>query len=527
MRKLFATLSLSFLVISSLYGQPQPAYELYGSHIDMNGQLIHEHADQEYAPYKTLHISFNAGEHYSPGTYYKADGSSESGKILYEPGRPFFLFKKDPYAKKERTYPSRGWAIKVGADSLIMAKGFAHYNKLGLVTESVAEYQFLEYLGKTSQFSFFKYTQPITGTNYLLRLPGQEEFISLPRTHKSFMKVAKDLFKDYPDMIGLLEQKELDYNNVIQLIRFIRYTDALEGNKSLSYTASWDICEKPEEQAYDTKVSRSDEKHWKIDFYNVAGKLLFTEHRSYTQPGFMDGEILWYYPDSEIIRKKTNFEMGRPNKRYDIFHPNGQLHYTVTHTDFGNTIYYAVNSEGGKPLLNAKGSGSEVFYDLNSGHTIHREYKKYLLVSSWYLDKQNRKIYQFAKRNVRLKSLKTINFNLSRPDEYPESDLKTGSQGILLLKLIISPEGRVMSYKIPQSFSKTSKYKAQKLMLAMRFRPAKQGREKVYQEVIIPVRFSILHKKPRLYRPYDHSFMQQHMMQQPSHITPPSFPKLQ
>lgn len=102
MQKLLFTLSLGILVPSFLSAQTPPVFEPYGSYIDLQGELVHEYADQNYRPANLIEVSFNPLTTYSPGTYYPPGGKEEKGLFLYEPGKNHFLFKENLMAKKDR-----------------------------------------------------------------------------------------------------------------------------------------------------------------------------------------------------------------------------------------------------------------------------------------------------------------------------------------------------------------------------------------------------------------------------------------
>lgn len=120
-----------------------------------------------------------------------------------------------------------------------------------------------------------------------------------------------------------------------------------------------------------------------------------------------------------------------------------------------------------------------------------------------------------------------MNSRFTGPDEYPAKDLEAGQDGLVLVKLLIDPDGRIVEEEGLQAFSLASMRKARSLRHHLFFRPAKEGREKVYQEVVIPVKFSINRNAPR-FTPYnmhyDHMWHHQQMIQNMNHITPPAMP---
>ena len=528
MKKLFLLLTLSAFCTTNALAQAAHQYKLYGSYIDLDGQLIHERADQDYSPIKSLSVTVNSATDFIPGEYYTAAGKAEKGMFLITTSNNSFSFKKSNADEEQRITPEHGWSIKVGADSFIVASGFPIYNKIGPTAQEAIEPRILRFIGKSGKFAFFSHSTGTGAQHYLIRDLQTNKLISLPLQQKSFIEKATALFKDYPLLVELLQNKGIKSDQVVDLMRFIQYSDAQKLDATIGYAANWEITDNPKKQLYTAKVSRP-EKNWRLDFYDQAGHKLFTEHYAYASPSKNDGETLWYYPATGVTRKKTKFVMGESSKEFFIYYPNGKLHYQYLIDDLKKVIYRNVVSEKGEYVLYPAGSGREEFYDETAKRTIIREFEKNVLIASYYLDQNNRKIYQYAQQNLKIRSLKAFNLKLAESDHYPESAVSAGEEGVVLVKFIIAPDDQIESYTILQGVSTFVDIEASNLAMNLSstdFKSGRHAKQEVYQEVIVPIQFSLHRQSVNRYY-YHNPFWMNHQFYQPAFVppTPPSMPR--
>lgn len=497
----------------NVLAQAPEQYQLYGSYADLDGRVIHDYADQDYAPTKSVNIFFNTAVFGTSGHYYTSSGAVEAGRIHFPSGYRFFNYAENEAATSRRVRPEQGWSFTIGADSFIVAGGFTVYGKLGVIEQDSKDANILSYIGKSQKFAFFNY-EPSMGVkaNYLVRDLKSEKYISLPLTSKAFREEAAEIFKAYPLLVGLLQNGEIKSNQVPDIIRFIQYSDALAANKAIGYTANWDITDNPKKQVYYAEVSKPAED-WRLDFYNQAGHKLFTEHYTYAQPTKNNGEALWYYPSTGEIRKKTKFVMGESSRVFFIFHPNGKLHYHYYINNLDKIVYRYVQSENGESVLDITGSGKEEFFDETSKRTIGREFQNNALLASYFVDQQGRKVYQYAQRNAKIVSLNTYNKDLSTQKMYPLNALKAGEEGVVLVKFIIAPKDQVESFSILQGVSPDIDQKVLSLLKsnfsAPSFKSGKHGKQEVYQEVVVPFRFALIRESINRYHYHNPFWMHQ------------------
>ena len=532
MKKLLFLFAVSVFSTANALAQTAHQYKLYGSYVDLDGKLIHERADQDYSPAKSLSVSFNVGVDYAPGAYYPRGGKPEEGKILFMAGDDHFFFKKNDADKKQRIEPDHGWSFKVGADSFYVASGFKVYNKFGVAEQQTEETHVLTFIGQSKKFAFFSHTLISGSQNYVVRNLQTNQLTSLPVQQKAFIEKASELFKEYPQLVELLGGKLINSDQVADLMRFIQFSDAFNSDKPIGYTANWDITDKAYNQTYFARVSRP-EKNWKLDFYNQSGQKIFTEHYAYAKPTKNDGDAFWYYIDSGVIRKKTRFAMGESSKEFHVYHPNGQLHYLYLINPEGHLTYRAVQSETAESLLDFTGSGKEEFYDETAGRTIIREFQNHSLKASYYLDQQNRKIYQYAQRNAKIRSLNACNTKLAEAKRYPMSAVRAGEEGIVLVRFLVAPNDQIEEYSILRGVSESIDQEVvailKNTLLSPTFKSGKHAKQEIYQEVIMPVRFSLPKRSVNRYYYHHNPYWMHHMhhMHQPAFIppTPPAMPR--
>lgn len=389
----------------------------------------------------------------------------------------------------------------------------------------------LQYIAQTKDFTFYEF-KPQTGKEkYVVRRHDTDEMVGLPVTHTAFTREASTLFKNYPELIRLIENKDLTHEQINQLIHFIQYSEAMEENRPIGYTANWEVTNKEAEQVFIMKVSQP-KKNWKLDFYNRKGKLLFTEHQSYSYPGaVLVDEAVWYYPESGIKRKETVYGSKAPVQTFFYYHPNGKLHYTEIINPKEPTFFKEVFSADGEAILDAKGNGQETFYDQVNERTITREYKRHRLSASWYTTKQGDKIYQLANKNTRIRYLQNLKDKIAEAAEYPAEDIISGTEGLVLIRVLVEPDKQILGYKQLQGSSSSINRAAMNLLRitspGLFFTRGKHEREKITQEVLVAMRFSIRkEKKKHRYYYQDYNWMQQHhMMNQRLNINPPQIPK--
>ena len=505
----------------NVLAQAPEQYQLHGSYADLDGRIIHEYADQDFSPAKSVNIFFNTALYGSSGHYYTNSGAVEAGEIHFPIGNRFFNYTKNEGGKSQRIVPQAGWSFTIGADSFVVANGFTVYGKVGVIEQDSKSANILSFIGKSQKFAFFSHTPIGIKTNYLVRDLKSEKYISLPLTSKAFREIAPEIFKDYPLLVELLQSEEIKPEQVVDIIRFIQYSDALASNKAIEYTANWEITDNPKNQVYYAEVSKP-AKDWRLDFYDQAGRKLFTEHYAYAHPAKNNGEAFWYYPNTGVIRKKTDFVMGKSSKKFFIYYPNGQLHYNYAINELEEVVYRYVQSEKGETVLDITGSGKEEFYDETAKRTITREFQDHKLFTSYFLDQEGRKVYQYAQRNAKILSLNTYNNNLATEKVYPWSALAAGEEGVVLVKFIIAPNDQVESFSILRGISPAIDHKVLWMLrtsyLAPSFKSGKHGKQEVYQEVVVPIRFALLRQSMNRYHYHDPLWM--HHLHNPALAAP-------
>jgi TonB family protein len=530
MHKLLHLLLLSIILLPDLQAQPHPTPKPLGAHIDLEGQMIHDFVDLDFASANPLLVAKPFINNTPPPSfdsrYYTNTGEAEQGSIYLLPGSQSFTFKKGAKTKKQLINPSIGWSIKVDADSFIVANNFIKYGKKIMLEKASPTPRILKVIATTDAFSFYEIAYSPELTNFIVRVKASNEFIALPLEYKSFITVAFALFKEYPQLLEYLENKKLPHDKTFALIKFIQYTEASRNNQPLTLTSTWEVTDVRSRGVYQAHVSHINDQ-WKLDFSTTKGEKLFTEHYLYSNPETKNGDFIWYFPDTGIMRKKIGYTNDIKRNSHYFYHTNGRLHYEIIPYKEGGTRYVQVIDTAGNSVLDAKDrAGIESFYDESTNRTLIRAYENAKLLSSYYTDELGRKIYQYAQKNASINSYKSVQRNVATYIQYPLSDISNQVEGTVLVRVIVDPSGQISESRILQGLTNTADQAALSILtdkfVKLRFSAGKQDNEKVIQEMIIPVYFVLqqaANPGSRFY--YHHPFPNPAMMP----VTPPSIPR--
>jgi antitoxin component YwqK of YwqJK toxin-antitoxin module len=501
MYKLLPALLLCVLSSLTLLAQPTGT-QLPGSYIDLNGKMIYGNLDQDFAPSEPFAIFLPTepdGTELNYNSYYTTtSGEVVKGSISLSPGSGWFSFKKDFNSKSKRITPEVGWSLKIGSSSFIVANNLPLYSNIGEMITDAAAPRFLEFLRNTDRFTFFETSLPNGKKNYVVKQKESGKLTVLPIVHKAFMGVVSPLFSQYPHLLDLLQKKELATTNIEAIIKFIQYSDALEAGKPLYYTAHWKMTTIPSEATYLATVSRTEDQ-WKLEYTDKEDQKIATEHYRYHQPQTKHGEFIWYYPSTGHMRRKITFHMGKQENHYYFYHSNGTLHYETMLTSEGKTKYFQVLTPEGVAVLDAKGQqGNEEYYDEARKRTFFREFRNGQLLSSYYLNDQQQKIYQLASNNVSIKAYKATQKAITSYIKYPNIAIKDEVEGLVMVQAIVDGDGLILEKKVLKGLSASIDQTALNLLsdrsVNLRFSAGKHEKENVHQEVIIPVYFSLSRK---------------------------------
>jgi hypothetical protein len=67
-----------------------------------------------------------------------------------------------------------------------------------------------------------------------------------------------------------------------------------------------------------------------------------------------------------VVRRKLSYKNNKPKKAVEFFE-NGKIHRVYDILDYGTIIYKLVYNEDNINVLDARGSGSEMFLDAITG----------------------------------------------------------------------------------------------------------------------------------------------------------------
>jgi antitoxin component YwqK of YwqJK toxin-antitoxin module len=247
-------------------------------------------------------------------------------------------------------------------------------------------------------------------------------------------------------------------------------------------------------------------------------------------PHYKQGDFLFYFPNG-VVRRKLSYKNNKPKKAVDFFE-NGKIHRVYDILEFGTIIYKLVYNEDDVNVLDARGSGSEMFLDAITGKKITYEYENQKLKSAYFTDSNGEKVYQVCENNAEIKKIKNLQKLIKEKVNYPVASIQNSNHGYVLLKCIIDPSGIVSEIKLIKGIDAD----CDKAILdfgtcfknEVYWNPGKVEGKAIKQEIILPIDFSIIETSS--YRNHYYNFntwffqnmmIQQNMMMQQNMMRAP------
>jgi hypothetical protein len=155
-----------------------------------------------------------------------------------------------------------------------------------------------------------------------------------------------------------------------------------------------------------------------------------------------------------------------------------------------------VRDRNGNELLDYNGEGKEIVFDSLNNREIIYQYSKNKLVSAYFTDGTQKKIYQYFQDNIKVKPLADLQVSFQEKTQYPLEAIKNNKFGVLLLKCNVDPLGKISNIKIVKGIDPAIDNMAFSLIPYLNansvFEIGEINRENVYQEVLFPIEFSII-----------------------------------
>jgi hypothetical protein len=502
-----------FFLTSNLFSQYNfDNYEI-GYYFDVNHQIIDGYYDENYQPKNPLKLSYTTGDYFTPGYYYDLNNKKISGLIRYVQRNTFFKFKSDRKADQQTITPYDCVGYVIGLDSFAVIEDFSVEREIGGFQSS--EKEFAEVIDQVDNLTFYKHTRVGSDNivyTYLVKDGNAGNYTSFPKGINKFKKISVQIFGEFESLKTQILSEKYDASDIPTMVKLLKYKRKYDKKEKIHYTSSWDETEDTHKSAYYASIESLKDSVFHLKFYFNNGVPIYEGDIYSFCPRKRTGDFIWYYP-SGTIRKKINYLNNKPQETTTYFR-NGNIHY-IYKTENKACSYSAVFNLNGEKILDNSGCGTEVFYDSIANRKITYKFSHYKLISAYFLDSNNRRVYQLCKKNARLQPMQE---RMEEQVEYPYKSLLNFNHGFVLLKCIVEPSGLTSEMRILKSLDAECDSSIMNFLSFIKTKKnwivAKVEKEKVPQELIIPVHFSIegFSRSGNNSNAYSAFWMQQQMM---------------
>ena len=524
-----------FVLINFIFS-PSIAQTPVGYFIDADRYPVEGYFDRmNYSSSQSLNITHNS-DSFEEGYYTDREGNSYEGLIKYENKK--FWFRFDEHSKKVKLQPEDVTKLIIGVDSFFTMTNFRVEQKSGYSTRTNPE--FAQFICQFNGLIFAKHFNFSTGLaqqyamasaiieTYQVKKIGTNDWVSFPRRKNEFKRVALEYFGHTPYLKNKIEEEELDYDDMMTIIKISQYQYKFDNNQKVYFDEYWQERSNSNKTKYSGEIVDKQDSIWTINYYQ-GDTLLFSSQYSSFYPLRRNGTSKIFDKEG-WLRQTMLFENNEP-KRVSTFYKNGQLHheYLLLHYGVGDMSmikYLKVFNESGESLFDSEGNGTEILDDKVNNRVITRNYEKFLLKSSIFR-LNGKDIHQLANSNygVKLSSIqKSLTSFIGVKDL--SSAVKDDAQGSILISAIVNEKGYASNCQILTSLHPTvdnlvkvfiKDRLEESATFRSKFKKNKVDKEKVSYEIVIPISFNInrFYRAPSNYY-YDPHFqmMHQQMMQQ-------------
>lgn len=523
--------------LSTIKANPQgliPNYQI-GCGFDVAHQLIEGYFDIDYEPIKSLKISYTIGDNYTPGYYYDLNNDKISGLLKYSQFNTYFKFKPNINSSEKTIHPEECNGYVIGVDTFTVIQNFPVQRDLGAFQSDKKE--FAEVIEEFNDLTFYKHTR--VGMNntvitYLYKYKGTTEYIGFPKGYAKYIDASIKIFGEVKSLKSSLSSQEYSEEDILGRIKLLKYKKKFDNDEKIYFNASWDEVDNVNESSYYAKIKSIESPAFHLTFFFNDNTPIYEGYFTSFFPHKKTKEFNWFYANGPI-RKTIKYFDNKPQETI-TFYQNGKIHRVYSHkysefSDNKEIVFKKVLGLEGEELLDSKGNGVELFYDSISNKQITFEYEENKLTKAFYFDSNNRKIYLQCERNAKLREFSFLQSDLNDANIYPTNSIIKNNHGFALLKCVIEPNGMISKYEFIKGVDNECNLAVLNFLTVgnrlNNWKPAKEGKENVVQEIIIPIDFSIesFSRYRNNYNNYwmMHNQMMMHQMQFQPKIQAPSF----
>ena len=465
-----------------------------GYYFDFNKQPIDGYYDFSYEPEKSLNVNYKIGVDYSPGYYYTREGEKVKGWLKCSQNNTYFKFKSNENDKAKTIKPDQCDGYVIGIDSFAVIENFNVQRNLGAFHSDDREYA--EVIEKVGTLTFYKHTRAGLQNSidtYIVKADSSTDYISFPKGTKKFKDVGTEIFGSFESLRNGFQTEKYETSDIPALVKLLKYKNHYEQQRKVYFNSSWDEVDNYKDCSYYAKVESLKDSVFHIIYYLSNDVKIYEGDFTSLYPHKRTKNIVFFYPNGKV-RKEINYKDNKPISSID-YYTNGSIHREYTISKKGN-IYDQIYDANSNVILNEAGNGKESIYDSINNREITYEYVNHALKNAYYFDSNGRRIFQLCEKNAKLKAFRALQLKLNNEVDYPIKSVKDFNHGYVLVKFIIEPTGLTSNFEIVKSvdsacdsaflnfisFFKTYKH----------WKPAQYNKEKVAQELVIPIEFSII-----------------------------------
>ncbi len=494
MKKNLAFLSLLILIIHS-YASAQEAmnHDAVGYFFDINGRMIDGYFDFDYHPEDALVKNRAVGDVFTPGCYYDKQGVKHQGLIRFNLDKSDFRFKMGPDDEEIRISPGMCEGFVVGVDSFAIMSDFSGAGGLGRVEYSSP--QFVEVMDTVWGYAFYKHV--FVGLNnvyttYIFQNIKTGQSGSFIGGNKKFIEAALPVFGSYEYLAELILNNRLEGVDLPGMVKMMKYKGVYDRDGKVRFNRFWMEVAEGQTSAYYAKIDSIIDSVYHMQYFLDDGTLMFQGWYSAFNLQKKLGLFKYYSADGHL-RKTIEYYEGKPVETR-LYDSTGQMILRTRHTGGWNMVKEVLDGQGNS-LLDDNGDGTMTIHDPVNERDIVYEFTGHRFARVWFLDHAGRKVFQFCDDNATFKKVKMIQGMVEKELVYPAAAIRNGEQGISLIKCVVEPSGAISDLELVRGINPVMDARVIHFLATGQeeklWKPAKNDGEKVPQELIIPVVYSV------------------------------------
>ena len=525
--RIFVGLLVSLLVLGKdVISQETAGLRPIGYYVDARQNEVNNYVDLDYDAPTDLYYNFSNLKNYAPGSYYDLDGKKHLGEIRRIDVNKTISFRKSKETKPVKLRAADCSALTIGVDSFVVRSNIVVARGLG--PHTMTEPQFLGVVVDNAEMTVLKHI--FSGSQYIntyiVHLKTSSVYVDVPKKDSEFINVIAPMIKPYTHLYNQVNSNKLDYDDFGEIVASYDYYLKFKNAEPIYFTKNWNETKDIESAVFKGIISNERDSVFTITYQDLSGNLVAKGDYSSFFPSRKNGVFKWYYPAGSV-RKRGTFLNNEPDGVFTVFYANGKKHQDFT-IDEGERKYKSIWDEEGD-LIVENGDGIISINDEINERRLFRSYEQGRLVKSYFEDDDGKKVYQKIDDQIALK--KVFVNNIKEKLKYSLEAIEANAQGNVLVSLTIDERGMLETVRLSKGvrtkldthvISTIKSYNSFKVS-----KPLRIEKEKVKQEVLLPVSFGIPSDfiKQRYYY-YDHFFHHQQMMMlhQPVNVTPPPMP---